>query len=174
MTPTALRAPLRCPELGRACYQSLTLEPSPSLYLQEGRMEPGVLGRHRPGQEREEGLRQVQAADGGPALTTWRTDRLPSAVNLSSLEFAAPVWSRVCRRKWGSSAESCSPPRAHQGAPCPHRGELAWPGEARPQKCSRKSRLSLASQTHLQALAVSLPSDFQSEPVREAAWGACP
>lgn len=88
MTPTALRAPLRCPELGRGCYQSLTLEPSRSLYLQEGRMEPRVQGRHRAGQEREEGLRQMQAADGGPALTTWRTDRLPSAVNLSSLEFA--------------------------------------------------------------------------------------
>lgn len=100
----------------------------------------------------------MRAAGGSPALTTRRTRRLPSAVSVQ-LEFGVcwePRFGAGFAEGSGvSSMESGSLPHAHQGAPCPHGGEPAWPGEARPQKCSRKSRLSLASQTHLQALAVS-------------------
>ena len=105
----------------------------------------------------------MRAAGGGPAVTTRRTRRLPSAVSVQ-LEFGV-CWeprfgAGFAEGSGGSSWSPAASLRAHQGAPGPHGGEPAWPGEARPQKCSRKSRLSLASRTHLQALAVSLLSDF--------------
>lgn len=140
---TALRSELRCAaRAGAGLLSSLTLEPSPSLHLQEGRMEPGVLGSHRrPGGG--EGLRQAQAAGGGPhSPPGGPAECLQLRTSAAWSLPGAPVWSRVCRRKWGSSAESGSPPRAHQGAPCPRSGALARPGGARPQRCSRKSRLS--------------------------------
>ena len=135
-------------------------------------MEPGVLGRHR----RPGGGGRTPAGAGSrrrPALTTRRTGRLRSAVNLSSLEFAgSPGLEPGLQKEVGALPRSPAVPRVPTRGRPAHAGGSS--GEARPQKCSRKSRLSLASQTHLQALAASLPSDFQSEPAREAAWGACP
>lgn len=74
---SALRAPLRCPGLGRGCYQSLPLEPSPSLHLQEGRMELRV-SRGDTGQPGREG-RTPAGAGGRRQPCTHHPEDAPTA-----------------------------------------------------------------------------------------------
>lgn len=178
---TSLHPELRCAVRGwggaavRACLWS----PARASTCRKEGWSPGCAGETPGAQGGKAVLRQVRAAGGGPALTTRRTGRLRSAMSLQ-LEFGV-CWeprfgAGFAEGSGGSSVEAGSLPRAHQGAPCPHGGEPAWPGEARPQKCSRKSRLSLASRTHLQALAVSsfFALRFSKRARRGGGVGACP
>lgn len=85
-------------------------------------MEPGVLGRHR----RPGGGGRTPAGAGSrrrPALTTRRTGRLRSAVNLSSLEFAgSPGLEPGLQKEVGALPRSPAVPRV------PTRGRPAHAG----------------------------------------------
>ena len=100
---------------------------------------------------------------------------MPSAENLSSLEFAgSPGLEPGLQKEVGLFRG------VRQSPACPPGGALPTQRGARPAgrgsspEVLPEIKAQPASQTHLQALAVSSPSDFQSEPAREAAWGACP
>lgn len=144
----------------------------------QGREEGGRRGA---GQEGKDGLpTPARVVSGQRPQTHLQEDGLDGPeLKCSQFGVSREPWFGVwfAQGDGGSSPESCSPPRAHQGAPCPHPGgagrQPGWESRhpaAQSHSPPRNAPRDLTCISDFKALVVSTSSDFQSEPV----GGFCP